>query len=343
MKRILFIGDLNEYGRSFMRSRAFRDIGCEVRAYSHTKISDRAGRGEKGGVGERILWKLGLPKDGAGANRILEEEAQRGGYEVVWIEKGVMIRKSALRRARELLPKAKFVSFSEDDMAAPHNKSKYYEECLPLYDMLFTTKEYNLKELLAMGAKKTFLTLETYDETLHRPMEMREEDIKKFSAEVSFIGTWEKERADAMLALAEQGIRIVVWGNGWARFGARHKNLEVKNEAVLGEDYVKAINGTKINLCFLRKINRDEITSRSVEIPACGGFMLGERTRRHLEFFREGKEAEFFGSREELIQKIRTYLADEAARKAVGRAGRLRCVENGYGMRTELERLLGAL
>jgi spore maturation protein CgeB len=103
------------------------------------------------------------------------------------------------------------------------------------------------------------------------------------------------------------------------------------------------LNATRINLNFLRKINRDRHTSRSLEIPACQGFMLAERTDEHLQLFDEGQEAEFFESPQELLAKVKYYLTHEDLRKQIAKAGRDRCTGSGYSHHDRLEVILDQL
>jgi spore maturation protein CgeB len=70
----------------------------------------------------------------------------------------------------------------------------------------------------------------------------------------------------------------------------------------------------------------DETTTRTYEIPACGGFMLHERTPELRELYDEGKEVACFGSVEELAFKIEYYLARPEECEALARAGYVRCV-----------------
>ena len=339
MRRILFIGDLNEYGRGFQRSRTLREMGHDVVAHSHTFVS-APGKIQPPTLLYRIFWKLRLPLDDMKVNAILKKEIQQSLFDVIWIEKGNMVYPWVLAYIKRMAPNAVLISCSEDDMYARHGHALWYRWGLCYYDYLFTTKKYNLQELKEFGAKKTILFLDSFDEKIHRPIQLTDAEFSRFGCDVAAIGAFEPERAASLQFLAEYGIRVRIWGNGWKDWVGRHPNLDVRNEFLFGEDYSKAICATKISLNFLRKINRDEVTSRSVEIPACGGFMLAERTQRHLDFFVEGKEAEFFGSVEELLTKIKKYLQNDSERYWIARAGRERCLSSGYSVRAQLTEML---
>jgi spore maturation protein CgeB len=102
------------------------------------------------------------------------------------------------------------------------------------------------------------------------------------------------------------------------------------SEYVDDEAYPRVVNATRINLGFLRKANRDQQTTRSIEIPACRGFMLAERTKEHRRLFREGIEAEFFEGFDELLAKCRHYLVQEDERRRIAENGHRRCIFGGY-------------
>lgn len=336
---ILFVGDLNEGGRSLQRCETLEILGYNVSRVSSVPVPFIAGTDHPSFI-SRVFWKLKLPLNANNENCVIKKTVDQKGFDIIWIDKGVTIYPKILQYIKKKTQKCILVSCSEDDMYAKHNRSWWYVWGLKYYDVVFTTKVYNLSELKMLGARKTELFLDSYDERLHRPLILTDDDQRNFACDVSFIGTFENDRAEQMLYLAEHGVTVTVWGNGWSGWKDRHKNLIIKNKAVYGENYVKAINATKINLCFLRKINRDEVTSRSVEIPACGAFMLGERTKRHLDFFEEGKEAEFFGSNEEMLQKVRFYLENNEKRREIARAGRERCLKSGYSQREQLSKML---
>jgi len=150
-----------------------------------------------------------------------------------------------------------------------------------------------------------------------------------------------------MYYLAKNGVKINIYSPNWDIKKYNHKNLLIYNKVLVSEEYAGAISCSKIALCFLNKRHRDLHTSKTFEIPACGGFMLGERTPEHLVLFKEGEEAEFFESKEELLAKVTYYLQNEEKRKLIAQAGRNRCLTSGYSYddraREIIEVVLGGL
>jgi spore maturation protein CgeB len=96
---------------------------------------------------------------------------------------------------------------------------------------------------------------------------------------------------------------------------------------VLGEDFVRALRGSRINLSIMSEARQgsskgDQVANRTFTVPACEAFVLHERTDEVLTFFREPEEIVCYGTFDELVEKIDRYLPDELERSAV--AGRAR-------------------
>lgn len=337
--KILFVGDLNKYGRSYYRYRTLVELGHSVDAFSHTFVSADQEIAPPSLL-YRMTWRFGFPIDPVNVNKKICHAVVANNYDVVWIEKGNTILPTTLKFIRKNLKNCKIISCSEDDMYARHSHSYWYKSGLKNYDIVFTTKTYNISELKLFGAQNVQLFFDSYDEKTHLPLELSAAEKDRFSCGVSAIGAYEPERASSLLYLAENDIRVTVWGNGWSGLKDVNSNLIIKDEFLFGGDYAKAICASHININFLRKVNRDEITSRSIEIPACRSFMLAERTTRHLDFFVEGSEAEFFASDSELLLKVEYYLVHDQKRAQIARRGYERCLSSGYSMREQLGLML---
>jgi spore maturation protein CgeB len=262
---------------------------------------------------------------------------------LVWIDKGLTMLPDTLRQIHHVQPRCKIIGFSPDDMMNPANQTKAFLQCLPLFDAFVTNKSYNVSELQSLGCPRVIFTDNGFCPRTHRPMPVSAADRERLGGLVGFIGQWEPERAEALRFLAQNGIRVRVWGYTWERMKKPPANLILENRPLWGDDYARAICAFDINLCFLRKCNRDLQTTRSIEIPACGGFMLAERTPEHERLFQEGTDAEFFVGNEELLAKVRLYRCEDARRNLIARNGRERCLSGGYSNTARLANVLKQL
>ena len=290
------------------------------------------------------LFLLGLPiplPENNIENKRIKEYLNNKNYDIVWIDKGWTISPDTLRYIKQKQPNCKIISYSPDNMALRHNQSQQFLECIPLYDLHITTKSYILDDMRRLGAKRIVFVPQSYSEKFHFPRELSEVDVERLGSDVGFIGAWEQERCDSICYLADHGIHVRVWGDGkWNDYKGYSRNLVIEGRGLFDEDYSKSFKAFKISLCFLRKMNFDQQTSRTMEIPACGGFMLAERTKEHQMLFEEGKEAEFFSSNEELLEKCQYYLAHEDERKRIAEAGTMRCVISDYSNEGMVKKVL---
>lgn len=331
--KIIYIGPVYNGNTCSQRQMALAALGCDI-----FTINTRSPRLHPPTLIKRALHKILGPKDTLGVNQQILAAIPNFKPDILWIDKGLVIRPETLISAKKLYPQVKLVSYSPDDMFNPNNQTSFYKRCIPLYDVHITTKSYNVAEFEHAGAQKVIFIDNAFCEFTHKPPIVSDAEREHFGGPVGFIGTYEKQRAKSLRVIADAGIKVKIWGEWPASF--RHPNLEIMHQSLLAEDYAKAIYSFDINLCFLRKENRDLQTTRSMEIPACGGFMLAERTTEHLRLFEEGKEADYFSDNEELLRKIRLYLANPRKRLSVALAGREKCISAGYSNTARLGKTL---
>jgi spore maturation protein CgeB len=338
--KILYVGQLAAGSTCAMRLAALRSTGLEVEPLDSGMRNGSLSSGAL--LARRVCWRLGWPLDFEGLNTALVERASASRPDVIWVDKGNMIHAASLRRIRRAVPRVKLLHFNPDDPFGHFGIGGWrpFLGAIAEYDMHFVPRRQNVSEYQRVGARKVAQVVPAWGfaPEHHRPVPIDAQSHDRYGADVGFIGSFEEERARDLLALAEAGLSVRIVGPWPKRFLAA--NMLHTPQAALNDDYARALCSFKVALGFLRKNNRDQHTSRSIEIPACGAFMLAERSEEHLALFAEGREAEYFSTPDELISKASYYLAHPEERERIAAAGLRRCVSSGYSNRDHMVRML---
>jgi spore maturation protein CgeB len=138
-------------------------------------------------------------------------------------------------------------------------------------------------------------------------------------------------------------VPLAIYGNDWQK-APEWPGLQSAwhGPAIYGDDYLKAIQLAKVSLGLLSKGNRDLHTTRTFEIPYCGGLFCAERTSEHLQLYQEDIEAVYWSDAKECINKCQKLLNDDKMRNEIAEQGRIRCLRNGIFNEINLDKMLKA-
>jgi hypothetical protein len=335
--RIVYAGPLNLGSTCRQRMLALEKLGHHITPVDIVpgELAER-----RLTLGWRVRRRLFGEHDEARTNERLLGLPASLAPDVLWVDKGLTVEPATLRALRERWPDTFQLNYAGDDMFNPRNQTPAWRGALwqSLYDLYVTTKSFNVPELKAAGARETLFIDKGFSPEIHRPHEVTPETFERFGGDVGFVGWPEGDRERSIRHLVANGVDVRVWGP-WPRSKAV-PGLQIEGRPLWDDDYARALSAFRINLGFLRRVNRDLQTTRSIEIPACGGFLLAERTAEHVRLFREDVEAVFFSNDDELLEKTRYYLAHEDERARIAAAGRRRCVEDGYAYDQRLAHVL---
>ncbi len=99
---------------------------------------------------------------------------------------------------------------------------------------------------------------------------------------------------------------------------------------------------SKVNLNFTSKPIRTGLPLRVWDILGAGGFLLTNFQSEIPEYFEVGKDLETFASEEELVEKVRYYLAHGEEREKIARNGYQKAKEQ-YSLETRIRQMLECL
>jgi spore maturation protein CgeB len=332
---ILYVGSLNPNSNSNRRFKTLELLGHKARGINIDKLI-------YGNIFSRIHYHFNVGPGIKKLNRQVLAAISESIPDLLLIDNKPFITASTLKKVKKLAPGIKIINLITDD---PTGRYRYaWRLCLKttaLYDCHFVQRKVNVGELKAAGARRVELCYRSFDPSFHKPVKLSDEEKKYYSASVGFIGTYEDSREEYIAYLIQNNIPVSITGDGWPK-GKYWELIKpfYRGPSIYGDPYIKTLNGMQIALHFLRHANRDEQDSRTFEIPACRVFMLAESSELHLSLFRNGEEAVFFESKEELLKQVRYYMQHEEERSAIAARGYERSVQSGYDHTSRLSQVI---
>jgi hypothetical protein len=199
---------------------------------------------------------------------------------------------------------------------------------LPLYDHVFTPRRANVPELEALHGPRIHYLPFAYAPEIHFPPEaLSAEEQIHWSSDVLFIGGADEERAAIMRALIQSGFQLSLWGGYWDRMSGFES---VARGHAGPAEFRRLVAHAGVNLCLVRRANRDGHSMRSFELAAVGGCLAVEDTAEHRDLFGpDGECVRYFTSASDLGNVLKTLLADRLECRRLASAVRSRIINGG--------------
>lgn len=220
-----------------------------------------------------------------------------------------------------------FIYNNDDPFAAyfPHYFWRHFRRSLQYADVGFVYRKKNIREYQKNGCARIEMLRAYYIKS--RNYYIANIDIKV--PDVVFLGHNENdERQEYIRELLKAKIEVGITKQSWESFESNNPYLIKLEDS--HKRYNEIMNGTKIAIVFLSKINNDTYTRRCFEIPATKTLMVAPFTDDLASMFQEDKEAVFFRSKEDFVEKIKYYLSHENERNKIAEEGYQRLLRDGH-------------
>lgn len=233
------------------------------------------------------------------------------------------------------------ICYLTDDPWCASYRSSWFLKALPLYDVVFSVRKANLRDLLSLGCKEVRYLPFGYDPEHFYPDSSGFKENIHLDSDILFAGGADSDRIPYISSLIKAGFRVGLYGSYWEKFRETRAYTKGQVDPVTLR---KTLSNTKIALCLVRRANRDGNSMRTFEIPAVGACMLTEDTEEHRKIFgEEGKAVVYFKSIDEMLFKMKFLLQNELERKRLAQTAHDLIVNGKHTYKDRLVVMLNAL
>jgi spore maturation protein CgeB len=192
------------------------------------------------------------------------------------------------------------------------------------YDYFFMIDSLQVLNYVKISSKHVFNMPLACCPEVHKKIDLNEEDLKKYSSQVSFIGTLKFGREQVLTNLRDFDLGI--WGY-WSKKSRQLKDC-YRDKYIYAQDAAKICNATKVAIdipvAYGSQSTIFYVTPRVFEIPACGTFLLTQETAYLKDLYRIGEEIICYRDGEDLKEKVDYFLKHPQEREIIANKARLR-------------------
>ena len=316
-----------EGGLAASYRRAFESLGFGVQVFDLEAA--RAEAAPLGRIGHRLMAHLDFIALNAKANRSLVRAVLEHKPALVVVVCNEFVRAASIMQIKIGSPATKVVNIYPDTL---YNMPDYVLAALPLYDLFCTHTLAAVPYLRKLGCSSPLYVPLAADPFLHHPLTLTPADVKEFGCDLVFVGNWRPEHEQLLAAL--EGFDLAIWGPSYwgkhARQGSWVRSRWRGRPLLTGVEYAKAHLAAKIALDPIDPLNMPSHNMRLFEVAACSVFSLVTRTEEVQSLFQEGENVVCFENADELVDKVRYYLAHPEERQRIAQGAYNHVIHGGH-------------
>jgi spore maturation protein CgeB len=308
MERLLIVGNPLPFHIGAYLERAARDMGLEV-ALCDTRKAFEAPLWIR-----RLFWHLGGKRPPRMGNFGQTVVHQCESFRPTWLlVTGIAPLTAGTLRAIGQMG-IRRLNFLTDDPWNPAHRARWFLDALTEYDLLFSPRRAAMEDLQRASKAAIHYLPFGYAPHVHfKPVTQGD----SHPLDIVFVGGGDHDRVTLFTKAIQLGLQPTLYGGYWSRYAP----LRPYERGHITQDEARTLTTHAVNLCLVRRANRDGHVMRSFEIPACGGCMLAEDTEEHRAIFgSEGTAVLYFNSVAQMVDKAQELVQNEPLRQRLAHA-----------------------